>query len=342
MLALVLLALECLEIGLLLGVASRAADAGLGVVGALALAVALAFAWRALLVLASYVASGSGWPGWRLWLDETMAFTLAYVAMTVEPLRYGGWGRRGGETATGCAAAPAAGPRLVLLHGWFCNAGVWQALRAAWPRQGAAPPPIAVTLTPVLGDIERMCRNLSRQLAPLLARREPLVLVTHSMGGLVARRWLQQDAVAARLVVGLLTVGTPHAGTRLARLGPGRAATQMRPGSDWLAALAVMGPSCPVCCVWSDTDGFVAPARSALLPHAASVALHGRGHFGLLRDAQLPPLVTDWLARCASPTAALQPASAIASQSLSTLVPQSACTLAPRPARTAGSQAPVG
>ncbi|MCC6172612.1 MAG: hypothetical protein IT481_11350 [Gammaproteobacteria bacterium] len=341
MLALVLLALECLEVGLLLGVASWAADAGLGVVGALALVVALAFAWRSLLVLASHVASGSGWPGWRLWLDETTAFTLAYVAMTVEPLRYGGRSRRGGEAA-GCAIAPAAGPRLVLLHGWCCNAGVWQTLRAVWLRQCAAPPPIAVTLTPVFGDIDRMCRNLSRQLAPLLARREPLVLVAHSMGGLVARRWLQQDAAAARLVVGLLTVGTPHAGTRLARLGPGRAATQMRPGSDWLAALAAMGPSCPVCCVWSDTDGFVAPARSALLPHAASVALHGRGHFGLLRDAQLPPLVMDWLARCASPTAALQPASAIAPQSLSMLVPQSVCTLAPLPARTAGSQVPVG
>jgi triacylglycerol lipase len=229
--------------------------------------------------------------------------------MTVEPLRYGGWSRRSGEAAAGCTtASAAAGPRLVLLHGWCCNAGVWQVLRAVWLRQCAAPPPIAITLSPLLGDIDRMCRDLSRQLAPLLARREPLVLVAHSMGGLVARRWLQQDAAAARLVLGLLTVGTPHAGTRLARLGPGRAAAQMRPGSDWLAALAAARPSCPVSCVWSETDGFVAPAGSAVLAHAASVALQGRGHFGMLRDARLPPLVADWLKRCTSPTVMPQPA----------------------------------
>jgi hypothetical protein len=73
MLAFVLLALECLELGLLLGVASWAADAGLGVVGALALAVVLAFAWRALLMLATYVASGPAWPGWRLSSDDGRA-----------------------------------------------------------------------------------------------------------------------------------------------------------------------------------------------------------------------------------------------------------------------------
>ena len=61
-------------------------------------------------------------------------------------------------------------------------------------------------------------------------------LVGHSLGGLVVRH-----AVARRGLAGLastvVTIATPHAGAPLARFVPGPAARQMRPGSDFLAAL---------------------------------------------------------------------------------------------------------
>jgi predicted alpha/beta hydrolase family esterase len=131
-----------------------------------------------------------------------------------------------------------------------------------------------------------------------VARREPLLLVAHSMGGLVARRWLQQDAAGARCVTGLLTVGSPHGGTQVARLGPGRAAAQMRPDARWLAELDRRPPPCPVRCLWSRIDGFVAPPASAVLAGSEAQELGGRGHFGMLRDVRLLPAIVDWMARC--------------------------------------------
>jgi pimeloyl-ACP methyl ester carboxylesterase len=103
------------------------------------------------------------------------------------------------------------------------------------------------------------------------------------MGGLVARRWLQQLDPAARESVTLITIGCPHDGTRIARIGPGAAARQMRLGSAWLAALnADERARGEVTCIASRTDNFVAPQESAQLPGAQAVVVPAIGHFGLL------------------------------------------------------------
>ena len=135
MLAIALSIFEVMEAVVLGVVALRLAAAGLGLAGGALVALALAFGWRAVLVLVTFFAGGRGWPGWRPWLAETRAFTLAYLAMTFEPWRALLEPRGGGapQGAAGSAAgAGGAGTRLVLLHGWCCNAGVWRPLRAAW------------------------------------------------------------------------------------------------------------------------------------------------------------------------------------------------------------------
>jgi pimeloyl-ACP methyl ester carboxylesterase len=313
MLAWALSLFELGELALLAALVVTAVAHGVAVALAVCLALGAALAWRAALVLGTALAGGSGWRGWRQWADETLAFTLSYLAMTVEPLRAALEGRLRGSASHSSAPHPHASPdgppaALVLLHGWCCNAGVWRPLCSAWRRHGGVRP-IAVTLTPMLGDLDVMAENLGRRLAPLVAARQPFLLAAHSMGGLVARRWLQLDAEAARLAIGLVTVGTPHAGTRLARFGPGCAAAQMRPGSRWLAELGRKEPPCPVLCVWSDVDTFVVPAAAAVLPQADSQAFAGRGHFGMLRDPRLAPLLAGRLAQGTAPRAA--PAAAL-------------------------------
>lgn len=289
MLAWMLWLLACGESIALAWLAGVVLAAGGGAVLAVLASVAVALAWRAALVLATFLLGGLGWPGWRAWLVESAAMTRAYLAMMVEPLR-----------AASARAIPdadaAASPELVLVHGWCCNAGVWRPLRAAWRRLGGRPPRV-VTVEPVLGDIERMVDSLSRQISPSLAQRRPLLLVAHSLGGLVARRWLQREPAAAGSVFGLVTIGTPHSGTRLAHFGLGHAACQMRPGSAWLAALPPPPRGCVVHCAWSGADSFIAPVGSARLAGAQAVELDGRGHFGLLRDPRLVALLAALLAR---------------------------------------------
>ena len=108
------------------------------------------------------------------------------------------------------------------------------------------------------------------------------MVVGHSMGGLVARACLRDPAARAR-IARIVTLGTPHHGSVLARWGPGRNARQMRPGSAWLAALNAQGPApVPLVSVFSWHDNFVAPQDSPLLAGAQNVALAGIGHLSLV------------------------------------------------------------
>ena len=62
-----------------------------------------------------------------------------------------------------------------------------------------------------------------------------VMLVAHSMGGLVARAYLRRYGAAH--VRCLVTIGTPHHGSVHAWLVPGVCLAQMRPGNAWLAEL---------------------------------------------------------------------------------------------------------
>jgi triacylglycerol lipase len=165
--------------------------------------------------------------------------------------------------------AEAAGRRGVLLvHGFFCNRGLWN----RWLRQlrGHDVPCVAVSLEPVFGSID----DYRSAIADAMSRLQQAtgltpVIVAHSMGGLAARAWLASDPAAAchRLV----TIATPHAGTRLGAHGRGANITQMRLGSDWLAQLAAReSPESRrrFTCFWSHCDNIVFPTRSATLAGA--------------------------------------------------------------------------
>lgn len=104
------------------------------------------------------------------------------------------------------------------------------------------------------------------------------------MGGLVARRCLQRPgAVAVRKVV---SIATPYAGSRLARIALGACGADLRPGSAFLRRLgAGAPPPPPVVSIFSPHDNFVAPQSSPVLPPpATNYAVAGRGHLALLLD----------------------------------------------------------
>jgi pimeloyl-ACP methyl ester carboxylesterase len=198
----------------------------------------------------------------------------------------------------------------VLIHGWCCNGGVWASLRRELHARCGGPEPVVVSLHPVLGDIDRMVGSLQRQLERAGVPRDArLLFVAHSMGGLVARRWLQLHG-GERPVVGLCTAGSPHHGSSMARWGLGRAAAQMLPGNPWLAALPM--PSQAVAAardaasrapatlsIWSDVDNLVVPATSSRLPAGRNLELGGLGHFELLRSAAVRRAIGEFVAAMA-------------------------------------------
>mgnify|MGYP000228736142 FL=1 len=72
-------------------------------------------------------------------------------------------------------------------------------------------------------SIAAIARDLSDVVGSHLAsstREHSLVLVGHSMGGLIAREWTNNSALENDAITGLITIGTPHRGSAWATLPP--------------------------------------------------------------------------------------------------------------------------
>lgn len=177
---------------------------------------------------------------------------------------------------------------LLLVHGYFCNRGVWrpwlQRLRAL------GVPCTALTLEPAFGRIDDWVPAIEQAVAKLQQRtgRPPLV-VAHSMGGLATRAWLaaQPDAAAADArLLHVVTIATPHQGTWMARFGHTPNARQMRIGGRWLAALAAAETPqrrARFTCFYGHADNIVFPATTATLHGAENLHLHAVAHVAMVQ-----------------------------------------------------------
>ena len=157
---------------------------------------------------------------------------------------------------------------VVLVHGFFCNRGLWNPWLVRLRAEEI--PFVAVDLEPVFGPIDGYRHTIdaaARRLAQVTGLAP--VIVAHSMGGLAARAWLADtpDAPWHRLV----TIASPHAGTRLGVHGRGENIAQMRFGSEWLARLGARESAdrrARFTCFWSHCDNIVFPTLSATLAGA--------------------------------------------------------------------------
>jgi len=172
---------------------------------------------------------------------------------------------------------------LLLIHGYQCNRGFWFWMR---PRLEAVGWTVAThNLDPAWADIDSYADGIERRIDEVLAATgaRQVILVGHSMGGLVLRAYLRRHG--RQKVERIITLGSPHQGTRLAPLGIGRNARQMRIDSSWLVALARPGaaplPSDSVS-IFSFHDNYVFPQRAcSTLEGAVNVAIGGVSHLGM-------------------------------------------------------------
>jgi len=177
---------------------------------------------------------------------------------------------------------------VLLVHGVLCNAGVWVRL-ARYLRVSGVDGVYSLSYGPPLASIETFAEQLARKIDAILgatgARR--VIVVAHSMGGLVTRAYLRRHGRTK--IARVLTIGSPHHGSVLAWFCPGAALAQMRPGSAWLAALngERLDPALRFVSLWSWHDSMVAPQTSSELPGAVDVSLPGIGHNALLGDADV-------------------------------------------------------
>jgi triacylglycerol lipase len=158
---------------------------------------------------------------------------------------------------------------VVLVHGFFCNRGLWNPWMRRLRAQGI--PFVAVTLEPAFGSIDNYAAPIEAAVARVVAATGVApVLVGHSMGGLAIRAWMAQGGTDARYHR-IVTIATPHRGTWLARHAMTRNGREMRLQSSWLATLARAedeGAYGRFTCFWGHCDNIVFPTPGATLPGA--------------------------------------------------------------------------
>jgi triacylglycerol lipase len=187
----------------------------------------------------------------------------------------------------------AAGTPIVLIHGVVDNRSIFTVLRRGLRRRGFGRVQ-ALNYSPRTDDVREVAERLRDTVESLCAETgyERVHLIGHSMGGLVARYYVQRMGGDERVHT-LVTLGTPHSGTYAARLVPHPVARQLRPGSDIIAELAEPAVGCRTRFVafWSDLDQMIIPSGSARLEHpdlaARNVFIGGVGHLSLPIDGRV-------------------------------------------------------
>jgi hypothetical protein len=171
---------------------------------------------------------------------------------------------------------------VVFLHGFVCNRGFW----APWMQRlaGSGHAMVALNLEPVFGSIDAYADSIeSAVVAVERATGLAPLLVCHSMGGLAARAWLRAYRGDAR-VHRVVTIGSPHHGTWLARFGHLPNTRQMRRGGPWLQQLEqdeAQRQLPPFTCWRSHCDNIVFPTETAMLPGADNRLVQGPAHVEL-------------------------------------------------------------
>jgi len=192
-----------------------------------------------------------------------------------------------GQAKPGQAALP-----VLLVHGYVCNHRVWDSVASALRQAGH--PVLAVDLEPLFTSIDDYAPLIERAVATLTAQTGAprVVLVGHSMGGLVIRAWLRVHGTtrAAKII----TLGTPHQGTRVPQWVSTPNGTQMAHRSRWLTELGAsetQGKRQLMHIALTHHDNIVYPQRDQWLDGAQLTEFKGLGHLELCLDEE----VLGWL-----------------------------------------------
>ena len=160
-------------------------------------------------------------------------------------------------------------PNVVLVHGCWNDGRIFDPMVRVLEKKGY--PCFAPDLTPNDGRLG--IRQLTDQLAAKIDARfgpsAPLVLVGFSMGGLVARDYVEHVAAEPGRVRGVFLISSGGEGTLWANLSPRAGQRDMAVGSPFLRALnadAAPWKTIPLHAYWTPFDLMIVPAVNSRWP----------------------------------------------------------------------------
>jgi len=220
-------------------------------------------------------------PAWRLVAQELLAVTAAGVLIP--------FGLRASRHSTPRKSSQRT---VVLVHGYLANRSALLPL-AGYLRWRGFRQVLSFNYHSSEG-VERGAIAL-RDYLRRHVRGGRIDLVCHSLGGLVARTYLQELG-GARRVDHCITLGTPHHGTYNSYWVASRVGRELRPDSAFLARLEASrwkAHRVHFMSVVAGSDNLVVPRVFAA--HEDEVHIPDVGHFGLLFSPQALRVVADRL-----------------------------------------------
>jgi triacylglycerol lipase len=205
----------------------------------------------------------------------------------------------------------AAGTPSLLVHGLVDNRSIFAVLRRALRRRGFGRI-WTMNYHILTTDLRAAAHRLGATVESICTQTgyERIHVIGHSMGGIVARYYVQRMGGDTRVHT-LVTLGSPHGGTRAAHLFPRGVCRQLTPSSDVIAELAEPAGDCRTRFVsfWSDLDALISPKRAARVDHpqlsARNVFVPRVGHMSLPIDARVTREIAATLAQLDSDGATL-------------------------------------
>ena len=184
---------------------------------------------------------------------------------------------------------------VVLIHGFFASGGVFRPMKERLVAETGSK---VATFTHAPGvSITSIAKSVARivERIPMSCR---VHVVGHSLGGLVAR-WYVQELGGHERVAQTISLGSPFGGTEIARRFPILVGRELCRTSPLLARLRARAHEhdVPHTSVVADADTMVVPCESAVFPRGDVVVLPGRGHNSLLFDPESIAVVTDRVRR---------------------------------------------
>ena len=188
-------------------------------------------------------------------------------------------------------AVDAAATPILLVHGIVDNHTIFSPLERALRRRGFTDLS-SFDYGLLTSDVRATADDLAVAIEKLVEESgsEKVHVIGHSLGGLITRYYVQRMGGHQRVHT-VVTLGTPHQGTALARAGSVLPLVrQLRPDSDLIAELNESAPDCDTrfLAFYSDLDQLIVPSRNARIEHpdlrVRNVAVRGIGHMSLTND----------------------------------------------------------
>jgi len=203
---------------------------------------------------------------------------------------------------------------VLLVHGLVDNRSVFAVMRRSLRRRGFSTV-CSWNYSPLLGDVAEGAADLAEKVERICEEtgHERVHVVGHSLGGLIARYYVQRLG-GSRRVDELVTLGTPHQGSRWAHVVPAGLIRQLRPGSEIYQELAEPAGGCTarITAIYSDIDQMVLPTSSGRCEHpdlsTRNVLVRGVGHMSLPIHRGVVDEVVATLAGVRRPAAPVVPA----------------------------------